>query len=122
MSAGEVDTAEVAFAGCEEVDKLQYMLYIKQSPTKEARLAELALYRHNASEAESILLQVASAKACRHLCVPYVLQGFTAVQALSVVALSAAYANQVCWLKPQSGLTMRNRKYDIILPSACVCF
>ena len=68
MSAGEVDTAEVAFAGCEEVDKLQYMLYIKQLPNKEARLAELALYRHSASEAEGILLQVASAKACRHLC------------------------------------------------------
>ena len=59
MSAGQVNTAEVAFAGCEEVDKLQYMLYIKQLPTKEARLAELALYRNNASEAETILLQVA---------------------------------------------------------------
>lgn len=58
MAAGEVNTAEVAFAGCEEVDKLQYMLYIKQLPTKEARLAELALYRHNTSEAETILLQV----------------------------------------------------------------
>ncbi|KAL3133954.1 Intraflagellar transport protein 80 [Trebouxia sp. C0010 RCD-2024] len=57
VSAGEVDTAEVAFAGCEEVDKLQYMLYIKQLPSREARLAELALYRHNAPEAEAILLQ-----------------------------------------------------------------
>ena len=77
MSAGEVNTAEVAFAGCEEVDKLQYMLYIKQLPTKEARHAELALYRHNASEAETILLQVALAKACRHLCDPHVLQEST---------------------------------------------
>lgn len=58
VAAGELNTAEVAFAGCEQVDKLQYMLYIKQLPTREARLAELALYRHNVSEAEAILLQV----------------------------------------------------------------
>lgn len=68
VSAGEVDTAEVAFAGCEEVDKLQYMLYIKQLPTREARLAELALYRHNALEAEAILLQVRPAKASKSHC------------------------------------------------------
>ena len=60
MAAGELNTAEVAFAGCEEVDKLQYMLHIKQLPTREARLAELALYRHNVAEAEAILLQVTS--------------------------------------------------------------
>ena len=106
MSAGEVDTAEVAFAGCEEVDKLQYMLYIKQLPTKEARLAELALYRHNASEAEAILLQVALAKACRHLCEPYVLQGSTILQNFSVVALSAAYAYLTYWLKAHQVLAL----------------
>ena len=60
MAAGELNTAEVAFAGCEEVDKLQYMLYIKQLPTREARLAELSLYRHSVAEAEAILLQVRS--------------------------------------------------------------
>ena len=58
VAAGDLNTAETAFAGCEEVDKLQYMLHIKQLPTREARLAELALYRGNAAEAESILLQV----------------------------------------------------------------
>ncbi len=58
VAAGELNTAEVAFAGCEEVDKLQYMLYIKQLPTRESRLAELALYKHNVAEAEAILLQV----------------------------------------------------------------
>ncbi len=58
VAAGELNTAEVAFAGCEEVDKLQYMLYIKQLPTREARLAELTLYKHNVAEAETILLQV----------------------------------------------------------------
>lgn len=58
VAAGELNTAELAFAGCEEVDKLQYMLYIKQLPTRESRLAELALYKHNVAEAEAILLQV----------------------------------------------------------------
>ncbi|DBA75301.1 hypothetical protein WJX77_003211 [Trebouxia sp. C0004] len=57
VAAGELNTAEVAFAGCEEVDKLQYMLCIKQLPTRESRLAELALYKHNVAEAEAILLQ-----------------------------------------------------------------
>ena len=66
VNAGELNTAEVAFAGCEEVDKLQYMLYIKQLPTRESRLAELALYKHNVAEAEAILLQV------RHILLPNV--------------------------------------------------
>ena len=95
MSAGQVNTAEVAFAGCEEVDKLQYMLYIKQLPTKEARLAELALYRNNASEAETILLQVALSQGLQ-TCVtvfpkfckdPLLLQGHC------VAALSATYTS-----------------------------
>ena len=58
VAAGELTVAETAFAGCEEVDKLQYMAYIRQLPSREARLAELALYRHNATEAEAVLLQV----------------------------------------------------------------
>ena len=65
VAAGELTVAETAFAGCEEVDKLQYMAYIRQLPSREARLAELALYRHNATEAEAILLQV-----CTHCLLP----------------------------------------------------
>lgn len=61
VAAGELHVAETAFAGCEEVDKLQYMAYIRQLPGRETRLAELALYRHNVTEAEAILLQVAAA-------------------------------------------------------------
>ena len=60
VAAGELHVAETAFAGCEEVDKLQYMAYIQQLPGRETRLAELALYRHNVTEAEAILLQVAA--------------------------------------------------------------
>lgn len=57
VAAGELSIAETAFAGCEEVDKLQYMAYIRQLPSRETRSAELALYKHNVAEAEAILLQ-----------------------------------------------------------------
>ena len=57
IAAGELSIAETAFAGCEEVDKLQYMAYIRQLPSRESRSAQLALYKHNAAEAEAILLQ-----------------------------------------------------------------
>merc|ERR1712054_515067 len=50
-------TAEVAFAAIDEVDKLQYVLYIKDIPSPEGRAAELALFRRRPDEAEQILLQ-----------------------------------------------------------------
>ncbi|KAK3271476.1 Intraflagellar transport protein 80 [Cymbomonas tetramitiformis] len=52
-----LNTAEVAFAALEELDKLQYVLHIKDMPTEEGRSAELALFRRRPDEAESILLQ-----------------------------------------------------------------
>merc|ERR1711959_178187 len=52
-------TAEVAFAAIDEVDKLQYILYIKDIPSAEGRAAELALFRRRPEEAEQILLQAA---------------------------------------------------------------
>lgn len=92
MSAGQVNTAEVAFAGCEEVDKLQYMLYIKQLPTKEARLAELALYRNNASEAEIILLQVALSQGLQTCLCSLSFARIHFFRCHCVAALSATYA------------------------------
>ena len=58
IDAGELNTAEVALAACEEVDKLQYMMHIKGIPTREGRSAELLLYKKQPQQAESILLQV----------------------------------------------------------------
>lgn len=57
MAAKELNTAEVAFAAIEEVDKLHFVIKVKQIPTEEGRNAELALYRRRADEAESILIQ-----------------------------------------------------------------
>lgn len=45
MGAKELNTAEVAFAAIDEVDKLHFVNKVKQIPTEEGRNAELALYR-----------------------------------------------------------------------------
>lgn len=52
-----LETAEIALAAIQEVDKLQYITYIQTIPSQEGRNAELALYRKAADEAEMILLQ-----------------------------------------------------------------
>jgi len=57
LNGQELNTAEVAFAAIDEVDKLQYVLYIKDIPSTEGRAAELALFRRRPEEAEQILLQ-----------------------------------------------------------------
>eukprot|EP00899_Mesostigma_viride_P006413 jgi/Mesvir1/15773/Mv03342-RA.1 len=57
VAAKELSTAETAFAAIDEVDKLHYILHIKEIPTEEGRNAELALLRRRPDEAESILLQ-----------------------------------------------------------------
>jgi intraflagellar transport protein 80 len=59
LSGRHLDTAEVALAAVKEVDKLQYILYIKDIPSQEGRAAELALYNRSPDEAERILLQAA---------------------------------------------------------------
>mmetsp|Transcript_28907 Transcript_28907/g.81402 ORF Transcript_28907/g.81402 Transcript_28907/m.81402 type:complete len:781 (+) Transcript_28907:949-3291(+) len=57
INAGELNTAEVAYSAMEEVDKLQYVLHIKDVPTEEGRAAELALFKRQPALAEKILLQ-----------------------------------------------------------------
>jgi len=52
-----LETAEIALAAIQEVDKLQYVMYIQTIPSQEGRNAELALYRKQPEEAEMILLQ-----------------------------------------------------------------
>ncbi|PNH11834.1 Intraflagellar transport protein 80 [Tetrabaena socialis] len=57
MSAKELNTAEVAFAAIDEVDKTHFVRKVKLIPTEEGRNAELAVYRRKPDEAEAILLQ-----------------------------------------------------------------
>ena len=57
MASKELNTAETAFAAIDEVDKLHFVVKVKQIPTEEGRNAELALYRRRPNEAEAILVQ-----------------------------------------------------------------
>lgn len=52
-----LETAEIALAAIDCVDKLYFVLYVKNIVSEERRNAELALYSGNIEEAESILLQ-----------------------------------------------------------------
>jgi hypothetical protein len=57
VNGRHLDTAEIALAAVNEVDKLHYITYIKDIPSEEGKNAELALYKRNVDEAEQILLQ-----------------------------------------------------------------
>lgn len=52
-----LDTAEIALAATSQMDKLQYITYIKSVPSSEGRAAELALFKRKPDEAEKILLE-----------------------------------------------------------------
>ena len=47
----------MAFAANDEVEKLRYVLYIKEIPTIEGRNAEFLMWKRRSDEAESLLLQ-----------------------------------------------------------------
>lgn len=53
----ELNTAEVAYAAINEVDKLQFILHIKEIPSVEGRAAELLLFRRRPQEAVRVLVQ-----------------------------------------------------------------
>eukprot|EP00227_Mantoniella_beaufortii_P020105 CAMPEP_0197575096 /NCGR_PEP_ID=MMETSP1326-20131121/609_1 /TAXON_ID=1155430 /ORGANISM="Genus nov. species nov., Strain RCC2288" /LENGTH=759 /DNA_ID=CAMNT_0043137801 /DNA_START=154 /DNA_END=2433 /DNA_ORIENTATION=+ len=57
VAAKDLNTAEIAYAAIEEVDKVQFINTIKNIPTEEGRSAELCLFRRRPEEAEAILLQ-----------------------------------------------------------------
>jgi hypothetical protein len=67
MAAGELPTAEAAYAAIDAVDKLQFVLHLRGKTAGGAGggaagdvavAAELALYRRQPDEAEAMLLQV----------------------------------------------------------------
>jgi hypothetical protein len=77
MAAGELATAEVAFAAIDAVDKLQYVLHLRSLGGSAAATAsgadplvaaELALYAGQPDEAEAKLLQVSRSTAPVHVC------------------------------------------------------
>ena len=56
IQAAQLDTAEIALASIELIDKLQYIQSVKMIPSQEGRNAELALYKRQIKQAEDILL------------------------------------------------------------------
>jgi len=57
LYARELNTAEIALAAIDEVDKIQFINYVKMIPSEAGRNAELALFSKRYLEAEQILLQ-----------------------------------------------------------------
>lgn len=53
----ELETAEIALASIDEVDKVQFINYIKELPSEAAKNSALALYCKKVTEAEQILIQ-----------------------------------------------------------------
>ncbi|KAJ3393213.1 Intraflagellar transport protein 80 [Lobulomyces angularis] len=56
VAGQDLNTAEVAYASIQELAKVQYICYIRDIPSAEARTAELALLRRQPKEAENILI------------------------------------------------------------------
>ncbi|MCJ8744856.1 hypothetical protein PDJAM_G00123440 [Pangasius djambal] len=57
MANRELNTAETAYAAIREVDKVQYIKFIKDLPSKESSLAHILLFSGQVQEAEATLLQ-----------------------------------------------------------------
>ncbi|KAJ3106160.1 Intraflagellar transport protein 80 [Phlyctochytrium planicorne] len=56
VAGQDLNTAELAYAAIDEVQKVQYICHIRDIPTSEGRSAELALLRKQPKEAEAILI------------------------------------------------------------------
>ncbi|KAJ3216152.1 Intraflagellar transport protein 80 [Dinochytrium kinnereticum] len=56
VAGQDLNTAELAYAAIDEVQKVQYICHIRDIPTAEGRSAELALLRKQPKEAEAILI------------------------------------------------------------------
>ncbi|KAJ1633851.1 intraflagellar transport protein 80 [Pavlovales sp. CCMP2436] len=57
VAGQDYNAAEVAYAAIEEVDKLKYMLYIKELPSKESRTAAVLNFQRKPDEAIQVLVQ-----------------------------------------------------------------
>ncbi|XP_070099117.1 intraflagellar transport protein 80 homolog isoform X1 [Equus caballus] len=53
----DMTTAEIAYAAIGEIDKVQYINFIKDLPSKESKMAHILMFSGNMQEAEIILLQ-----------------------------------------------------------------
>ncbi|TRY89075.1 hypothetical protein DNTS_009800 [Danionella cerebrum] len=57
MANRELSTAEVAYAAIGEIDKVQYISFIQELPSKDSSLAHILLFSGHVQEAEGTLMQ-----------------------------------------------------------------
>jgi len=56
LNARELNTAEIALAAVEAIDKVQFINKVKELPSEASKNAALALYFHKPNEAEQLLI------------------------------------------------------------------
>ncbi|GMI26980.1 hypothetical protein TrCOL_g8767 [Triparma columacea] len=93
----DLDSAEIALSATKEVDKLQYIKYIKGIGSSEVRNAEMMLYKRCHEEAESILLQ-ASPPLVYHA-IKMNIKLFKWDRALSIATKNKKYIDVVLWYR-----------------------
>lgn len=57
VNENNLEVAEFAYAALKLIDKLEYVLYIKELPSEDSKKAELALFKRRPDDAEQIFLQ-----------------------------------------------------------------
>ncbi|CAM6088739.1 unnamed protein product [Calypogeia fissa] len=97
VDSKELSTAEVAYAALDEVDKVHYILHVRDLPSEEARQAELALFKRRPDEAESILLQAG----LTHRAIKMNIRLFNWDRALELSLLHKVHLDTVLWLRQQ---------------------
>jgi intraflagellar transport protein 80 len=93
----DLDSAEVALSAVKEVDKLQYIKYIKALPSSEVRNSEMMLYKRCSEEAESILMQ-ASPPLVYHA-IKLNVRLFKWDRALDLAVKNKKHIDIVCWYR-----------------------
>ncbi len=57
LDMNDMKTAEIGFAAIEDVDKMNFVNYIKSIPSLEGRNSAIALLKGQVKDAETLLLQ-----------------------------------------------------------------
>ncbi|BBN11030.1 hypothetical protein Mp_5g08460 [Marchantia polymorpha subsp. ruderalis] len=97
VDSKELNTAEMAYAALNEVDKVHYMLHVKDLPSEDARQAELALFKRRPEEAESILLQAGLI----YRAIKMHTRLFNWDRALELALLHKQHLDTVLWIRQQ---------------------
>ncbi|KAL2611690.1 hypothetical protein R1flu_023382 [Riccia fluitans] len=97
VDSKELNTAEVAYAALNEVDKVHFMLHVKELASEDGRQAELALFKRRPDEAETILLQAGLI----YRAIKMHTRHFNWDRALELGLLHKPHLDTVLWLRQQ---------------------